>query len=164
MSSVIYSPGSDAAIQLSTGDTMILRKNPDFENFKKKAVRFTKEMLVQHAYALKCELEVCKNKLQSQIEQTEELKNENLALRGPVIVNKENLSEGVLDSGSEHYKHGVIEPVEYIFANGMGIQFAIGNVIKYVTRYPYSKNKNKVDDLKKAIHYIRIILAKEHGE
>ena len=46
-------------------------------------------------------------------------------------------------------KNKVIQPWDYIVANDMG--YLAGNIIKYVTRY---KDKNGVEDLKKARHYL----------
>ena len=53
--------------------------------------------------------------------------------------------------GGDHYKTMKIQPNEYIMANGLN--WCQGNVIKYITRYP---NKNGIEDLKKAIHYIEL--------
>jgi len=49
-----------------------------------------------------------------------------------------------------------IQPIEYILANNLG--FAEGNIIKYISRY---KNKNGIEDLKKAIHFIELLIEKE---
>lgn len=54
--------------------------------------------------------------------------------------------------GGNHYKLP-IQPVEYIHANGIG--YFEGNVIKYVTRW---KNKNGIQDLEKAIHYLQLLI------
>ena len=56
--------------------------------------------------------------------------------------------------GGSHYKNYKIQPTEYIIANDLN--FCQGNIIKYVTRY---KDKNGAEDLKKAKHYIDILLA-----
>lgn len=40
----------------------------------------------------------------------------------------------MIESGSEHYKGGQIEPLELIEAQGMGPGFELGNVVKYATR------------------------------
>lgn len=55
--------------------------------------------------------------------------------------------------GGDHYKKYAIQPVEYIVANRMG--FCEGNVIKYVTRY---QDKNGIEDLKKARHFLDILI------
>ena len=53
----------------------------------------------------------------------------------------------------KHYKHGSIEPIDYIIANDLN--FIEGNIIKYVTRYKY---KNGLEDLKKASFYINKLI------
>lgn len=59
----------------------------------------------------------------------------------------------------DHYKSLAIQPVEYIHANGLG--YFEGNVIKYVTRW---RNKGGAADLKKARHYIDLLIALEFPE
>ena len=59
----------------------------------------------------------------------------------------------------DHYKSVAIQPVQYIHANGIG--FFEGNVIKYVTRH---RAKNGAEDIKKAIHYLNLLLELEYGE
>ena len=51
--------------------------------------------------------------------------------------------------GGSHYKSKVIQPWDFIVYNELG--FLEGNIVKYVARY---KQKNGVDDLKKARHYL----------
>lgn len=55
--------------------------------------------------------------------------------------------------GGSHYKNLAIQPMEYIMKNKIG--FCEGNVIKYVTRY---KEKNGIEDLKKAQHYLSALI------
>lgn len=55
--------------------------------------------------------------------------------------------------GGNHYKSKAIQPVEYIHANNIG--YFEGNVIKYVTRW---KDKNGIQDLEKAIHYLELLI------
>lgn len=52
-----------------------------------------------------------------------------------------------------HYKDKVIQPVEYIFMNGIG--YMEGNVIKYISRW---QDKGGVADLLKAKHYIDLLI------
>jgi hypothetical protein len=59
-------------------------------------------------------------------------------------------------SGS-HYKDKGIQPIVYIHANDLG--FCAGNVVKYVTRY---KSKGGAADIKKAIHYLELLLELEY--
>lgn len=55
--------------------------------------------------------------------------------------------------GGDHYKKYPIQPLEFIMKNNLG--FCEGNVIKYVLRH---KNKNGVEDLEKAKHYIEMLI------
>jgi len=50
--------------------------------------------------------------------------------------------------GGDHYKDKTMQPWDFIAANHIG--FFEGNVIKYVSRW---KDKNGVEDLRKARHY-----------
>ena len=58
--------------------------------------------------------------------------------------------------GGDHYSKLAIQPVEYINKNNLS--YLQGNVIKYVTRY---KDKNGVEDLEKAKHYIDLLIELE---
>lgn len=61
-----------------------------------------------------------------------------------------------VQEGGDHYKRMKIQPVEFIIANEIG--FCEGNIIKYVSRW---KNKNGVQDLKKARHFIDILIEQQ---
>ena len=61
--------------------------------------------------------------------------------------------------GGTHYSRFVIQPGEFISKNKLG--WFEGNVIKYVCRHPF---KNKAEDIKKAIHYLQLILQWEYNE
>lgn len=52
--------------------------------------------------------------------------------------------------GGDHYKNKTIQPWDYIIANDLG--YLEGNIVKYVSRW---KDKNGVEDLKKAQHYLQ---------
>ena len=58
-----------------------------------------------------------------------------------------------------HYKDKGIQPIVYIYANNLG--FCEANVIKYVTRH---KEKNGSADIKKAIHYLELLLELEYKD
>ena len=60
--------------------------------------------------------------------------------------------------GGGHYKKYSIQPTEFIHRNDLG--FIQGNVIKYVMRY---RDKNGLQDLKKAKHYIDLLIEYEYG-
>ena len=53
--------------------------------------------------------------------------------------------------GGGHYNMP-IQPAEYIAKNDIG--YLEGNVIKYVSRH---QNKNGIEDIEKAIHYLELI-------
>lgn len=58
--------------------------------------------------------------------------------------------------GGSHYKNMAIQPIEYIVKNN--IPYIEGNIIKYISRW---KQKNGVDDLRKARHYIDMLIEME---
>lgn len=59
--------------------------------------------------------------------------------------------------GGGHYKGLAIQPVEFIHKNGIG--FCEGNAIKYLVRW---RDKGGVEDLKKAKHYIDLLIDMEN--
>lgn len=61
--------------------------------------------------------------------------------------------------GGDHYNNKKIQPIDYIIENCL--PYCEGNVVKYVTRH---KEKNGAEDIRKAIHYLRFILASDYGE
>ncbi|MCY1448614.1 hypothetical protein D3C87_601000 [compost metagenome] len=64
-----------------------------------------------------------------------------------------------IQEGGNHYKSMAIQPVQFIKANN--IPFIEGNVIKYVSRH---RNKNGADDIKKAIHFLNMLLEFDYPE
>lgn len=59
--------------------------------------------------------------------------------------------------GGSHYKDMAIQPVDFIYKNGLG--YLEGNVIKYVARH---KKKGGKQDLEKAKHYIDLLIQQEY--
>jgi hypothetical protein len=59
----------------------------------------------------------------------------------------------------DHYRSLPIQPIQYITANKLA--FCEGNVIKYVSRHAA---KGGAEDLRKARHYIDLILKLTYGE
>ena len=55
--------------------------------------------------------------------------------------------------GGDHHVNMVIQPIEFILANN--IPHCEACIIKYVTRW---RNKNGIEDLRKARHYIDILI------
>lgn len=60
--------------------------------------------------------------------------------------------------GGNHYQLP-IQPIEYILANGLG--YCEANVVKYVSRW---RNKGGIQDLKKAIHYLEMLIEQEEKD
>jgi len=61
--------------------------------------------------------------------------------------------------GGGHYKDMAIQPVEYIYRNGL--PFIEGAVVKYVSRH---REKGGRQDIEKAIHFLRLLLELEYSE
>jgi hypothetical protein len=59
--------------------------------------------------------------------------------------------------GGGHYKDYPIQPVQFIHANKIG--YLEGCVVKYICRH---KQKNGVEDLLKAKHYIDLLIQMEY--
>lgn len=64
-----------------------------------------------------------------------------------------------VQEGGDHYKNMAIQPFEYIHANRIG--FAEGCAIKYLSRW---KAKGGIEDLKKARHFIDMLIEAEEKE
>tara|TARA_R100000700_G_scaffold4584_1_gene7931 strand:- start:23 stop:265 length:243 start_codon:yes stop_codon:yes gene_type:complete len=60
--------------------------------------------------------------------------------------------------GGKHYKNFRIQPAEFINENKL--LFAEGNAIKYICRHSV---KGKEEDIKKAIHYLEMILERDYN-
>ena len=61
--------------------------------------------------------------------------------------------------GGNHYNSMKIQPIEYTMANEMNpLQHT---AIKYISRY---KNKNGIEDLKKAIHSLELLVQFEEAK
>ena len=61
--------------------------------------------------------------------------------------------------GGGHYKKYKIQPVEFCQKNGLN--YCESNVIKYICRH---KDKNGLQDLEKAMHYIQLLIELEYKE
>ena len=55
--------------------------------------------------------------------------------------------------GGDHYRKYAIQPIDFITANKL--DFCEGNVVKYVTRW---RDKGGVEDLRKARHYLNLLI------
>jgi hypothetical protein len=58
-----------------------------------------------------------------------------------------------------HYVSMAIQPAEFIHKNGIG--FMEGCAIKYLARW---RSKNGIEDLKKAKHFIELLIEMEGGK
>lgn len=68
------------------------------------------------------------------------------------------MSEESKQVGGNHYEVMEIQPIDYIVANNL--DFCTGNVVKYISR---ARHKNGAEDIKKAIHYCKLILKHEYN-
>ena len=59
--------------------------------------------------------------------------------------------------GGSHYQKYKIQPAEFINENKL--LFAEGNAIKYICRH---QSKGKEEDIKKAIHYLEMIIERDY--
>lgn len=62
------------------------------------------------------------------------------------------------NTGPGHYKDKAIQPWDFVVSNNLG--YLEGNVIKYITRW---RQKDGVQDLRKAKHYIEKLIEMETG-
>ena len=62
--------------------------------------------------------------------------------------------------GGDHYKEMSMQPFEFIERNGLG--YGVGNVIKYLCRFNKKGGKGGLDDLKKAKHYLELMIELEN--
>jgi hypothetical protein len=60
--------------------------------------------------------------------------------------------------GGSHYSSMKIQPMEFALANNLN--YGQANAIKYICRY---ENKNGLEDLKKAIHCIELLIEYKYG-
>lgn len=60
--------------------------------------------------------------------------------------------------GGDHYKRFNIQPIDFIMDNEL--DWCEANVVKYVTRWQY---KNGIEDLRKAMHYLQLLIERENN-
>ena len=63
------------------------------------------------------------------------------------------MSNKDIQIGGNHYKDMKIQPIDYIVENE--IPYREANIIKYVSRH---KAKNGIEDLRKARHYLDMLI------
>ena len=69
----------------------------------------------------------------------------------------DEVEDDLWDKGGAHYKDFKIQPTKFI--NDNNLQFAEGNVIKYICRH---RLKGKAEDIEKAIHYCEMIIDRDY--
>lgn len=72
---------------------------------------------------------------------------------------EEKLSASETQVAGNHYSKLKIQPMEYCLQNDLN--YGQSNAIKYITRY---KDKNGIEDLKKAIHCIELLIEFEEKD
>jgi hypothetical protein len=66
-------------------------------------------------------------------------------------------TESSSKTNPEHYRRGKIEPWDFI--ESQGLDFFLGNAVKYITRAGHKPGESAKDDLEKAIVYLNKKLA-----
>ena len=56
-------------------------------------------------------------------------------------------------TGPNHYRRGTIQPWDFI--RDQGLNYHLGNAIKYISRAGHKLHASKQEDLEKAIHYLQ---------
>jgi hypothetical protein len=79
------------------------------------------------------------------------------------MTHKDMFKQSTYDSlekqvGGKHYRNMKIQPAHFINENKL--LFAEGNAIKYICRHAA---KGKEEDVKKAIHYLEMILERDYS-
>ena len=78
---------------------------------------------------------------------------------GDVELAQELGSTSLQQVGGDHYCNMAIQPAEYAQLNNLN--FIEGCVVKYVSRH---RNKNGAEDIKKAIHFLNLLLEIEYKQ
>ena len=74
------------------------------------------------------------------------------------MTNKDVFESLKYQEGGSHYSQMKVQPAYFINENNLPI--AEGNAIKYICRH---KNKGGEEDIKKAIHYLKMILDRDYS-
>ena len=69
------------------------------------------------------------------------------------------MSVNDIQHGGTHYKSKAVQPWDYIIENNLG--YLEGNVVKYVSRW---RDKNGIEDLQKARHYLDKLIEVERAK
>ena len=80
-------------------------------------------------------------------------------IRNGLITGQEKVAASETQVAGNHYSKLKIQPMEYCLQNDLN--YGQSNAIKYITRY---KDKNGIEDLKKAIHCIELLIEFEEKD
>jgi len=83
----------------------------------------------------------------------------NEIIRNGLITGQEKVAASETQVAGNHYSKLKIQPMEYCLQNDLN--YGQSNAIKYITRY---KDKNGIEDLKKAIHCIELLIEFEEKD
>lgn len=84
---------------------------------------------------------------------------ENQVSTGVTQIERNAIAASAKQIGGDHYKDFAIQPSEFIYKNN--IEWLEGNAIKYICRH---RLKGGAQDIKKAIHYLQLILEWIYGK
>jgi hypothetical protein len=71
----------------------------------------------------------------------------------------EDIDPSATQIAGSHYIKYAIQPSEFLYRNKIG--FLEGNAIKYAIRH---RDKGGAEDIRKAIHYLQLILEWQYGQ
>ena len=69
----------------------------------------------------------------------------------------EEIKQYIDDTYNQHYSHSKFQASEFMFDNGHGVGFTVGNIMKYAQRYGKKNGYNR-DDILKILHYAIMLL------
>lgn len=90
------------------------------------------------------------------------MSNDSIAknLAKDIVINQLKIGYALEEQiGGEHYKKYAIQPIEFVHKNN--IPAIEASAIKYIVRH---KDKNGAEDIKKAIHVLKILLELEYPD
>ena len=76
----------------------------------------------------------------------------------------QQIKEYIDSTYDQHYSNGKTQAIDFIIDAGHGEGFAIGNIMKYCSRYGKKKGKNRADLLKIAHYALLAIHSHDRGE
>jgi hypothetical protein len=69
----------------------------------------------------------------------------------------DELKKYIDETYNQHYSRNKFQATEFIFDNGHGVGFTVGNIMKYAQRYGKKNGYNR-DDIFKILHYTIMLL------